>query len=171
MKIKKGNLFTPPPGTDAICITTNGTIKQSGACVMGRGVALTAKKKWKGIDFILGRMIRVKGNIVNVLGGTLDKYKIVSFPVKHNWYEKADIKLIKTSATQLVELANKMNWNSVYLPVAGCGNGKLSWADVRPVLSDILDDRFTVVYFSETESSDDDEDGIMGMLDDAVAML
>jgi len=55
--------------------------------------------------------------------------------------------LIRQSARQLVEMADKFGWGSVVLPRPGCGNGGLDWDDVRPILEAILDDRFTVVTF------------------------
>ena len=58
-----------PDGFDAICIPTNGIVLDSGAAVMGKGLALQAKERWPGIDFILGRSIQQVGNIVQVLTG------------------------------------------------------------------------------------------------------
>lgn len=66
---------------DAICITTNGFVKKDGTCVMGRGIARQAAKRWPDLPKILGNHIKQKGNVVGVLleeSGT----KIVSFPVK-----------------------------------------------------------------------------------------
>jgi hypothetical protein len=38
---------------------------------------------------------------------------------------------------------DRRRWQRVVLPRAGCGNGGLNWEmAVRPVLADILDDRF-----------------------------
>jgi O-acetyl-ADP-ribose deacetylase (regulator of RNase III) len=72
--------------------------------------------------------------------------KIVSFPVKHQWFdEKADIFLIRRSAKQLVDLANMTNWQTIAMPRPGCGNGGLDWEDVKPVIESILDDRFVVI--------------------------
>lgn len=128
---------------DATVITTNGTIKSNGACVMGRGCAKEARDRFPGIDKILGKAIAENGNAVNPLGRFGD-YNIVAFPVKHNWSEEADINLIQQSVKELVLYADLFSMNSIILPRPGCGNGHLKWEDVRPLLAP-LDDRFIVV--------------------------
>ena len=145
MKEARGDLWDYP--ADVVVITTNGTIKSNGACVMGRGCALEATKLFPGIARALGRQIAEHGNHA----GRIPMYnigrKLVSFPVKHAWYEKASIELIERSARELVELADLWKGCSFVMPRPGCGNGHLDWADVRPVIEPILDDRFTVITF------------------------
>lgn len=85
-------------GPKAICITTNGYVGRDGCNVMGRGTAGEAKRRWPGIESLLGRLIQEKGNRVHQL--TLENgsgiflslnwlnpkvevpYHIVSFPTK-----------------------------------------------------------------------------------------
>ena len=143
MKEARQNLWMTP--ADALCITTNGTVKNNGECVMGRGCAAEAKCAFPAIAKELGDHIRRDGNHVGVLMGP-DPY-IISFPVKHQWWEEADPNLIRQSTGELVELADARGWQQVVLPRPGCGNGRLNWADVKPILEERLDDRFTVVYF------------------------
>lgn len=138
----KGNLWTYP--ADIRVITTNGTVKKNGECVMGRGCALEAKKKYPAIPILLGRHIKENGNHVGFIFGSAEG--IYSFPVKHNWYDKADINLIKSSALELVFLLPNKELR-VVMPRPGCGNGGLKWEDVKPILEPILDDRFHVITF------------------------
>jgi len=63
------------------------------------------------------------------------------------WAAVADIKLIKISAAQLVELADYLKYNKVVLPRPGCGAGELSWPTVKHELDQILDDRFYSITF------------------------
>lgn len=136
----KGDLWELP--TDAICITTNGYVRKDGKAVMGRGCALEAKELVPGIDRILGRSIMQLGNHVYPL---ID-YKgrmIYSFPVKHKWWESADMELIKRSC---IELNHLIPFRKVLLPRPGCGNGKLSWTDVKPLISRWLGDNVWVVH-------------------------
>jgi hypothetical protein len=137
-----GNLWDYYSKGFVVAITTNGFVKTTGECVMGRGCALEAKMKFPGIDKRLGLMIKSKGNNVHYL-----ESNIVSFPVKHNWWENADIQLIEKSAKQIATLASLMNWNSVIIPRPGCGNGKLKWSNVKPILEKHLDDRFMIISF------------------------
>jgi hypothetical protein len=86
---------------DAICITTNGFVKRSGAAVMGAGVAKQAKERWRWIDYTLGETIELLGNTATLLtveregvivvrepyffttlANNVAPYHIVSFPVK-----------------------------------------------------------------------------------------
>lgn len=132
---------------DLRVITTNGAVRSDGACVMGRGCALEAKQRFPGIDLKLGRLLREHGNRVMRLAQLTDGSELASFPVKHHWKEEADPALIQRSAHQLVALANRFDYTNVIIPHPGCGNGKLSWEQVRPILSEILDNRFTVITF------------------------
>jgi hypothetical protein len=134
-----GNLWTYP--ADVRVITTNGTVKKNGECVMGRGCALEAKQRWPHIALVLGKSIRLHGNIVQYFEG----YDVFSFPVKHEWYQKADLQLIAESAQQIQR--KLLASSTCVLPRPGCGNGGLRWEDVKPVLEPILDDRFHIITF------------------------
>lgn len=100
MKTIKGNIFSYT-NADAICLTTNGFVKRSGAAVMGAGIAKQAKERWRFIDYTLGQAISLFGNKVNLLtrqtedgifliepewsdGRIKDQvpYHIVNYPVK-----------------------------------------------------------------------------------------
>lgn len=157
----KAELFDLIGKVNFICLTTNGTVKTSGSAVMGRGCALQAKTRWRGLDQHLGSLLKVHGNQPFFLG-IVDPYKnlkttdigpvfqgetgLLSFPVKHRWDQRADIELIKKSAWHLKTHTLK-DWPlcSVIIPRPGCGNGGLNWADVKPQLEPILDDRFTII--------------------------
>lgn len=170
MKEIKGDMWSFLQRVDAICITTNGFLKQNKLPVMGRGCALQAKKRYTQIEKNLSQHLLQNGNNVGVIlkDGRTD---IVSFPVKprsaplgspvvehmkgkkfHSnivpgWACKADLELIRTSALQLKELADKNNWKYVVLPRPGSGAGELNWSDVKPVIEDILDDRFAAITY------------------------
>ena len=131
---------------DLRVITTNGALRRDGACVMGRGCAFEAKTKIPGIDHRLGNLIKSHGNRVMRIG-RYDGVVVASFPVKDHWREDADPDLIARSAHQLVALADKFGYENVVLPRPGCGAGRLAWRDIRPILDEVLDSRFTVVTF------------------------
>lgn len=148
MREKEGDLFVVGRSCNALCLTTNGTVKNNGRAVMGRGVAQHARDNWPGTDRRLGHALRLNGNIVQKIGTRRDysrRYAIVAYPVKHGWHEDADLDLIMQSAQQLVELADQEGWRTIALPRPGCGNGQQSWSVVKPLIEPILDDRFVVV--------------------------
>lgn len=140
MKEIIGNLwdYHGKPST-AIAITTNGFIKSNGNCVMGRGCAKEAVRQFELISLDLGKLIKESGNIVHRIYDGL-----YSFPVKHNWWEKADLELIERSCIQISTMATE---DHIIIPRMGCGNGKLNWADVRPVVAPLLNDRFSIITF------------------------
>ena len=141
----EANLWEVP--ADLRMITTNPIVrKKDGACVMGRGCALEAKTRYPGIEYRLGELLKAYGNRVMRIG-RYDDVVIASFPVKRHWREEAVPELIRRSARQLVELADKFGYRNVVLPRPGCGNGKLSWSEIRPLLAEVLDERFTVLTF------------------------
>lgn len=124
-----------------LVIPTNGLVKKNGKCVMGAGLALQCANRYPTIPKRLGTAIKTGGNTIHILTVEGNK-RIYSFPVKHNWWERADIKLIIQSAKSLAELMS----GTIYLPRVGCGNGGLKWPDVHKEIKEILaDDRFIVV--------------------------
>lgn len=133
---------------EAYVITTNGTLRTDGQCVMGRGIALEAKNRFPGIATALGARIKVAGNKVHPLGqwSRADGagFNMLSFPVKHNYWEIANQDLIKQSFAEL--LLETSGYQSIVIVRPGCGNGGLSWDHtVRSIAKQFLNDRFTVV--------------------------
>ena len=80
--------------------------------------------------------------------------KLITFPVKHNWWEAADLGLIERSARELLKIIEVRKIKEpIYLPRPGCGNGRLKWEDVKKILSPILkSDQFHIVTYSRTDS-------------------
>ena len=123
-------------------ITTNGVVRKDGACVMGRGVAKQAAVRFPFFPYAVGKRIKEAGNYVHMF----PSFKLISFPVKHNWWEKADIALIEKSCKNLADRADiYVTLSEVYMVRPGCGNGQLDWKDVKPILEKYLNDRFVVV--------------------------
>lgn len=138
------------------CITTNGILRSDRRrAVMGKGVALQAVHYAENIlkppvdlELLLGAALTADGNHVHFLEPT----NFISFPTKNDWRRSSDLDLIRRSALELRDVVFgenakiKLGPNDVILlPPPGCGNGGLSWPDVKPVLAEILrDDRFCV---------------------------
>jgi hypothetical protein len=108
---------------------------------MGRGCAREAKAKYPGIQRVIGRLIRCYGNVPVLI----EDCNIITLPVKHNWWELANIKLIEANLPKLVNIADHLNAKSIVMPRPGCGNGGLDWQVVRPICLKYLDDRFSVI--------------------------
>ena len=148
-----GDLWDYP--ADAVVITTNGYVKNNGQAVMGRGCAREAADKWPFLPMILGEAIKEFGNEVFIWGlqdidedtEELRFNNIITMPVKYNWWEPANLILIQKSATDLKTEADLWHFDSVVMPRPGCGNGGLEWDDVKPIIEEILDDRFVAITY------------------------
>jgi hypothetical protein len=110
---------------------------------------------------LLGNQLKIMEITLHVFWALYQQYEgeggvistdILSFPVKHNWFEKADMDLIRRSCRELMEVADELGLleESALLPRPGCGNGKLDWSDVKREIEPILDDRISVVTFSKS---------------------
>jgi hypothetical protein len=137
--------YNHPRKADALVITTNGSIRQDGLAVMGRGVANQAIGVVPGIQKALGGFLRKYGNRVGVIAGFPPQPYIVCLPVKPTWDVRADLDLIRLGLRELDALATASHWTQVVLPRPGCGNGQLQWEAVKPLLA-TLDHRFLVVF-------------------------
>lgn len=150
LEIQGVDIFKIASGdTEAICITTNGVCKVNGDAVMGKGIAKTADEMFH-LSKTLGYLLRTQGSRVYHMGKYSVKgcepYNVFTFPTKHHWHDNSDIELIKQSAKELVVLCDIYGITKCYLPPVGCGCGGLLYdLDVRPIISELLDDRFIVI--------------------------
>lgn len=138
----EGNIWDFKSSRTPICIPTNGFIKNNGENVMGRGIALQAKQMYPELPGLLGERLHTFGNRVFYFSD----YDLITFPSKHVWWDASDPDLIRISGEQLVELTKDQGFEKVYLTRPGCGNGRLTWEVVRPIIAPILkSDNFIVV--------------------------
>lgn len=168
----RGNIWDLAGPNDIICITTNGFVKRDGSSVMGKGIALEAKRKFPGIDRLLGALIQQHGNIVQpIIGANYSSHAIYSFPVKPTykictdsndyvshmrfnvddvipgWACKASYTIIESSCRQLVRLLEN-DTRDVYIGRPGAGAGELPWVDVKFIIEPILNnDKFKICTF------------------------
>lgn len=142
-----GNLWTYP--ADFPVITTNGSVRRDGCAVMGRGCAREAADRWPKLPVMLGADLRHgSGNRVRLYSDkTLGADRgLFVFPVKHRWMEPASLDLI---AESVVQFERQLLTSCTYvMPRPGCGNGRLSWNVVRPLLV-CLPDNVVVITFGE----------------------
>lgn len=146
------NLYLLPQTHGCACIvTTNGMLRSDGNAVMGAGIAKYCRDHFHGVDRDLGEKLKKNGNHVYYLGAwslTVEQqaFLLFSFPTKDDWKDKSKPDLIRRSCKELVKALMPLEYvKDVYLPCPGCANGGLDyWKDVRPILLEELDDRFTV---------------------------
>lgn len=144
-----GDLWKLGEDADAIVITTNGTIKRTGQAVMGRGCAKEAALRFPDLPDFLGQRLQKSGNHVHLF--PIGEPGIITYPVKHEWWQLADLGLISRSGLELSELADERGFEKIVMPRPGCGNGGQSWWKVEDLLQQVLDDRFTAVTWGEPD--------------------
>lgn len=107
--------------------------------VMGKGIALAFKKAFPGNFKHYEREVKegrasVGKLIVFPTGLTHPKY-IINFPTKQDWRHPSKMSYVEDGMKDLVEQLNKItDARSIALPPLGCGNGKLDWKEVKPVM-------------------------------------
>jgi hypothetical protein len=166
-----GNMFDIQPA-DAICFTSNGRCRKDGSAIMA-GIALAFARMWPWLPDVLGQHLRTgerydsvlyaeppclscrngnRGNHVHYLGQVnlrhgeqYDDTAIFSFPTKDSPWEMSLMDLIARNTRELVGLVTMMRFQHVLLPRPGCSLGRLLWDDVKPIIEQLLDDRFTVM--------------------------
>jgi hypothetical protein len=117
-----------------LALSTNGTIKRNGQGVMGRGCALEASKYYPSLPALLGRHLREHGNVPGRIPNE-DGMPFMILPVKHQWWQRADVDLVLMSVRYLERQAIEQPWVTFHVPRLGCGNGRLSWlGQVEPLM-------------------------------------
>jgi O-acetyl-ADP-ribose deacetylase (regulator of RNase III) len=127
---------------DALVNTVN-TVNTVG--VMGKGLALQFKQAYPG-NFRayqaacksgavrLGRMFVYEPGIPGQ-----PRY-LVNFPTKGHWRSNSRLGDIRAGLADLRRIILDRGITSIAVPPLGCGNGGLSWQDVRPLIAEALGD-------------------------------
>ena len=124
--------------SDIFIFSANATIKNNGELVMGAGLAKQVKDTYTELPLLFGKYIqsvtRSGGFYGTVIPITeqLDHPLIIPFQVKYNWWEKANLELIKKSARtldfMLLRIFNDKCIINMNFP--GIGNGGLHKPEV-----------------------------------------
>jgi O-acetyl-ADP-ribose deacetylase (regulator of RNase III) len=113
--------------------------------VMGKGIALQFKQAFPVNFDKYARACRAgvvkPGSMFIVELGTLEAPQyIVNFPTKRDWRNKSRLSDIQEGLNALLSDVKRLNIRSIAIPPLGCGNGGLSWDDVRPLIVDTFSD-------------------------------
>ncbi len=107
--------------------------------VMGKGIALQFKNKWPD-NFDLYQAACRAGEVrpgkmhVFDAGAYAQPHYIINFPTKDHWRGNSKMSFIKEGLRDLVEQVQRLGIKSIAVPPLGCGNGGLSWDDVKPMI-------------------------------------
>lgn len=143
MILESGNMWKIFPHSDLFCITTNSHLTLNGELVMGRGIAFEAKQKLPQLPRQFGTMIRQSYGHLGRYGLLILKRRprpsVAAFQVKRHFSDAADLSLIEFSVQLLADLALKYPSARFDLNFPGIGNGRLSRAEVLPIVLKLPD--------------------------------
>lgn len=144
MKIVTGDLWEQLGKVDILLVTTNSTLNNKGALVMGRGAAKEAADNFPNLPYELGREIKdrgLEGDIYDVIlipmtriSAVYPRMMLGAFQVKTDWRSYASLSLILRSTAHLTVLAKTFPFYSIAMNYPGIGNGKLEEKRVLPII-------------------------------------
>lgn len=117
--------------------------------VMGRGLALYAKKRWPRafeayVDYCRTGMLDVG---VPVLFADHCDRAILFFPTKKHWRDPSKLEWIEEGLNYLLQYEEDFGFKSIAFPPLGCGNGGLDYlTQVKPVMIEYLEKLNADVY-------------------------
>ncbi|MBP9096076.1 MAG: macro domain-containing protein [Ignavibacteria bacterium] len=128
--------------------------------VMGKGIALEFKESFPENYKLYKKACdagEIKtGNMFVTHTNRLDNPKyIINFPTKQHWRNPSKIEYIKEGLIDLEKVINDYEIKSIAIPPLGCGNGKLNWKVVKPLIEKTLsgiDDINAIVYEPSEEA-------------------
>lgn len=150
MRHKQGDMLAyaaaADPTKERFYITTNSVIKNNGALVMGRGIALQVREAFKGFDLAAGELIQKACGTMGTYAllphtSQLNSYNLPFglFQVKHHYADTAKPDLIKLAA-QFLEITARQHPEITFnVNYPGIGNGKLAITDVEPIIRHLPD--------------------------------
>ncbi len=134
MKEKVCDLWLEP--ADYRCIPISGARAADGAAIMDSGIPLQAKKRFRDIEYDLGRLLASRGNHVHLL-----RPGLLSFPVKQFQWSALSLEVVERSALELCALVGDMK---TLLPRPTQGEQTVPWEEVAKILS-FLPDNILVI--------------------------
>lgn len=135
---KTGNMWDAWDTVDHFIITTNSTLKNNGALVMGAGIARQVRDRFSNIDRKIGTVIK-QHPTPRRYGLLLGAKKLGIFQVKYHWGSPADLELIRYSTSLLTAEAISNPDKTYALNFPGIGNGKLHITEVAPIMESLPD--------------------------------
>ena len=139
--LKQGDLFVAAARADAVVIPVN---TAGGA---GAGVAAQARATWPANFYAYREWCR--GNVMpgecyvhdrGAATASKPRY-IVNAATKAHWRMPSEIAWIRRALKRIRSWAtDREEVRTIVMPALGCGLGKLAWADVQPVMIEVLED-------------------------------
>lgn len=148
IKYTKGNMFE----SNADCLIN--TVNCEG--FMGKGIAYQFKMRFPENNKSYIKACKTGALTVGKIHYYVeDGITIINFPTKDKWREKSKLEYVENGMTSFVKLLPELKVKKIAIPPLGCGNGGLSWEDVKGVILNKiigLEDKYDFVIFEPSSS-------------------
>lgn len=135
----KGDLLSSPAQVQVNTVNTVG--------VMGKGIALQFKNKYPKMFLDYQQACNEnKFDVGNLFLWKSEMKWILMFPTKKEWKNPSKIEYVEEGLKKFVINYDKLGIESIAFPKLGCGNGKLDWKDVKPLMEKYLKPLPITVY-------------------------
>ena len=105
--------------------------------VMGRGLALQFKERYPAM-FAEYRQRCLSGALtvgrLHVWRPSPNATWVLNFPTKQHWREPSSLEIIEAGLKRLLDIYQRAQIKSIAFPLLGCGEGRMAWKDVEPLL-------------------------------------
>lgn len=135
----EGNIFNSPAQVIVNTVNTVG--------VMGKGLALSFKKRYpKMFEAYKKACDKHQLTIGKLMLYYAPDHWIMMFPTKESWRNPSKLEYLEAGLNKFVTTYAEKKITSIAFPKLGCGNGELSWADVKPIMEKYLKPLPITVY-------------------------
>ena len=135
----EGNIFNSPAQVIVNTVNTVG--------VMGKGLALSFKKRYpKMFEAYKRACDKHQLTIGKLMLYYAPDHWIMMFPTKESWRNPSKLEYLEAGLNKFVTTYAEKKITSIAFPKLGCGNGELSWTDVKPVMEKYLKPLPITVY-------------------------
>ena len=129
-----------PPGTDLFASGAEALVNPVNTVgTMGKGLALAFKSRYPDIlaPYVAAcASAQLVPGVVQPTKSTYDGGKMIfNFPTKQDWRRPSNLTWIDQGLDSLVLTVEKLGIQTVAVPALGCGEGRLSWELVLPLLT------------------------------------
>lgn len=127
----EGDIFNSPA---QVLVNTVNTVG-----VMGKGLALSFKKRYPDMfDSYRKACEKHQFHVGKLMLCYAPDHWILLFPTKANWRNPSKMEYLEEGLNKFVNTYAEKGISSIAFPKLGCGNGELSWCDVKPVMERYL---------------------------------
>lgn len=127
--------------------------------VMGKGIALMFKNAYPAnyeqyLAAVRKGTIDIGTNLVVDNCEFFGPRWIINFPTKRHWRNPSKLEWVYAGLQDLTRTVSALDIQSIAIPPLGCGAGKLSWVEVRPLIEEAFAGfpHVRVVVYEPTEA-------------------